>query len=166
MKVKYRKNGKRAFRCIKIPKQLIPVKETVTTEITTLPAVPFTPKKKKSFFRTNILFFFLIALLLVITFGTCFSPKMIQQENQAYVASVEKVTKDIVMIPSGRLVFYENAWKFPTVRAVIIDDFSYDLKDGRCISFHKVFTDTKSKECFGTINRTDAEKINNVQEEQ
>ncbi len=160
MKVKYKKNGKRAFHSIKIQKPTPPAKEVVAVK--NLPQQE--AKKKRGFFSRNLTFFLVLIILFVITFGTSFSPKLIQEENSSFVASVGNATRNITMIPSGRIVFYENAWNFPTVRAVIIDDFSYDLKDGRCIFFHKVFTDAKAKECFGAIDRADAERANDAQE--
>ncbi|MCX6739445.1 MAG: hypothetical protein NT098_05385 [Candidatus Parcubacteria bacterium] len=164
MKVKYKRNGKRAFHSIKTTKQLVQIKETAVIEITPTPAL--IQKKKNEPVWVLPAFILMMIVLFTVTFGTAFSPNLMQAEHPAFVTSLGKATANVVTIPSGRFVPYQNAWGYPTVRSVIISDYSYDLKDGRCVTYNYLFMETSRKECFAVIKNRHDEEANDLQLEQ
>ncbi len=164
MKVKYKRNGKRAFHSIKTPRQPILTEEAVATEIT--PELVIVQKKKNEPVWVLPAFILMMIVLFTVTFGTAFSPDLMQAEHPAFVTSLGKATSDVVTIPSGRFVPYQNAWGYPTVRSVIISDYSYDLKDGRCVTYNYLFMETSRKECFAVIKNRHDEEANDLQLEQ
>jgi hypothetical protein len=123
------------------------------------------PESSQKSKRKNKLVWALIMIAIYslgfLSFGTMFSPKEGQTTQQLFVTALGESAKNIVN-PSGRVVTFKNSWQIPTVRVVLISDYSYGKTEGRCVSYHYPFVSAQHKECFPLIPR---DKISESYEE-
>lgn len=144
-KYKNRKNGGRFI--IKHDDPQMSEEGIISKEETSAP-------KKHSINWLTIVLLAAIYTLGFLSFAPAFIPNTQQADNISFVTALGKSTQT-VMNPSGRVVVFENAWGFPTVRFVLVNDYSLNKEEGRCVSYKVLFLFDQKRDCFAQTPRNE-----------